>query len=42
MEFHVQCIIKKEKLKEFNNFIDNFDNVYEIDEQTPNNKESLR
>jgi len=32
IEFHVQCIIKKEKLKEFNNFVGDFDYVYEIDE----------
>ncbi len=32
IEFHVQCIIKKEKLKEFNNFVGDFDYIYEIDE----------
>ena len=32
IEFHMQCIVKKEKLKEFFDFIDDFDYVYEIDE----------
>ena len=32
IEFHVNCIIKKENLKEFIDFLDDFDYVYEIDE----------
>lgn len=31
MEFHVDCIIKKERLEEFIEFINNFDYTYEID-----------
>lgn len=32
IEFHVQCAIKKEKLKEFLDFLNDFDYIYEIDE----------
>lgn len=32
IEFHVECIIKEEKLKVFIDFIDNFDYIYEIEE----------
>lgn len=32
IEFHVDCIIKKEKLEEFLEIIDDFDYVYEIED----------
>ena len=32
IEFHVECVIKKEKLKDFIDFIEDFDYVYEIED----------